>query len=197
MRIFYLNVIFILTAFFCFSSCTNPDGGIQGSMTSNDYDGMKVSLFKVMPQYVKIDSTTVSNRTFTFNIPDSVAVYEIILTKGSVFDIPVATLPVVAGEGQVKVFMGDKVVTSGTPANDAMQDFLLSLDNVYDKYTQPGIDKSKALSGLKDFLREQILIYKDNIVGAYILNSFADRFPVDEYTELKSELNPEYSKFIK
>lgn len=159
---------------------------------------MKVSLYSVLPEYVKVDSTTVSDGAFVFYVPDDrVSVYEIIISKGTAFDIPVATLPVVTGEGEVKVFMGDKVVTTGTPTNDAVQDFLLSLDNVYDKYTQSEMHKDMALAGLKDFLREQILIYKSNILGAYILNTFADRFAADEYEELKSQINPEYAKLLK
>lgn len=105
------------------------------------------------------------------------------------------TLPVVGGEGDVKVYMGGKVLTTGTPSNDALQDFLIANDKKTEEMmnkTDLPIDEIK--TEFKNFLAESIINNKDNIVSLYVLKSYTSRFSAEEVTSLLAQMKPEVAE---
>ena len=101
-------------------------------------------------------------------------------------------MPFVGGEGDVEVYLGPKVVTRGTPSNDALQDFMLARSNKEDELlrTITSLEENRAL--FKDFLKEQIQQNRMNIVSGYILKAFRSRFDDDEYAYLLQQIDERF-----
>ena len=93
-------------------------------------------------------------------------------------------MPIVGGEGNVQVYMGGKVLTTGTPSNDAIQDFLLSNEKIVEEITTSGLSLEEVKTRFKDFLVDTVKNNKDNIVSVYVMKAYASRFTKDEISSL-------------
>lgn len=190
----FVSVGFVLLSLATLFSCGGTGTGVQGEMSTQEYDGQTVYLYSI-PGYKPIDSTRIDGKNFKFNVPDSLGLYEL-RTRKSLKDFYFVTLPFVAGEGNVKVYMGDKVVTTGTLSNDRLQDFLLAIDQFYIDCVKSGKSVKEAVPAFKDFLKEQVVANRDNPVSAYILVAFKSRFTADEYTQLSGQLKAEFQPLL-
>ena len=179
-----LSVLFS-AALFC--SCgggntTTAVEGLTGKVTLDGYEGRKVYLETTDGSAAKLDSAVVTDGKFAFTFNDSVPqVYRLALTA-SENDPFAITLPVVSEKGHVQVVMGELVLTSGTPLNDVLQDFLLAVSNFTDKAVdgfkkQLMKDEKPGLQQVKDdfakLVEGAVMNNIDNPVGVYIYRAYS------------------------
>ena len=163
-------------------------------MTTGEYEGCTVYLYSI-PHYRLMDSAVVQKQTFEFNLPDSLALYELQVKKEKA-DFYYITLPLVAGEGDVKVAMGEKVTTWGTPSNDRLQDFLLSVENFYIENVKAKKTQQEMVEGFRVFLQKQDNANLHSPVSAYILATYRSRFIAEDYTLFKNKIVADYRKLL-
>lgn len=165
------------------ASCSQGGNNLHGT-AGPSYEGCRVTLCDPLSLEV-IDSVTVSGRRFAFHLPeDTVAVYLLRASHGPDDLFPVS-LPVVGGDGPVRAFLGSRVQTSGTPLNEALQDFLLAADRERESIpSAPGVTVEEARSRFKEFLTAQARLHAGTVVGGYILRAYASRFTPEELEAL-------------
>jgi hypothetical protein len=182
-----LSVLFS-AALFC--SCgggntTTAVQGLTGKVTLDGYEGRKVYLETTDGSAAKLDSAVVTDGKFAFTFNDSVPqVYSLVLAASDDDQYPI-TLPVVSERGSVKVSMGELVLTSGTPLNDALQDFLLAVSNFYDKALQQEKPDLKKIG--KDFAKLVEGAVMGNIntpVGAYIYRTYSEKLDEQQKAQI-------------
>ena len=182
-----LSVLFS-AALFC--SCgsgntTTAVEGLTGKVTLDGYEGRKVYLETTDGSVAKLDSAVVTDGKFAFKFNDSVPhVYSLVLAASDDDQYPI-TLPVVSEKGSVKVSMGELVLTSGTPLNDALQDFLLAVSNFYDKALQQEKPDLKKIG--KDFAKLVEGAVMGNIntpVGAYIYRTYSEKLDEQQKAQI-------------
>lgn len=164
---------------------------IEGIMAGDHYNDKNVFLTDPFTDEIFAE-TVVKDKKFTFHFPDNCLKLYKLVYKYSDKDFFPLTLPIVGGEGDVKVYMGGKVLTTGTPSNDALQDFLIANDKKTEEMmnkTDLSIDEIK--SEFKNFLAESIINNKDNIVSVYILKSYTSKFTQDEISSFLGVIKPE------
>ena len=172
-------VLSVLFSTMLFCSCGGGNStaveGLTGKVTLDGYEGRKVYL-ETTAGSTRVDSATVNDGKFAFSFNDSEPqVYNLVLTASDDDQYPI-TLPVVSEKGHVKVSMGELVLTSGTPLNDSLQDFLLAVSNFYDKALQQEKPDLKKIA--KDFAKLVEGAVMSNIntpVGAYIFRAYSDK----------------------
>ena len=156
---------------------------VEGTMAGNHYDGKNVYLTDPFSEEIFAE-TVVKDKKFSFHFPDnSLKIYKLVY-KYSDKDMFPLTLPIVGGEGNVQVYMGGKVLTTGTPSNDAIQDFLLSNEKIVEEITTSGLSLEEVKTRFKDFLVDTVKNNKDNIVSIYVMKAYASRFTKDEISSL-------------
>lgn len=167
---------------------------IEGIMAGDHYNDKNVYLTDPFTDEIYAE-TVVKEKKFTFRFPDNALKIYKLVYKYSDKDYFPLTLPVVGGEGDVKVYMGGKVLTTGTPSNEALQDFLIANDKKTEEMmnkTDLPIDEIK--SEFKNFLAESIINNKDNIVSLYVLKSYTSRFSEEEVKSLLAQMNSEVAE---
>lgn len=167
---------------------------IEGIMAGDHYNDKNVYLTDPFTDEIYAE-TVVKEKKFNFPFPDNnLKLYKLVYEYSDKDYFPL-TLPVVGGEGDVKVYMGGKVVTTGTPSNDALQDFLIAIDKKSEEMmnkTDLPIDEIK--SEFKNFLAQAIIDNKDNIVSLYILKSYTSKFSAEEVKTLLAQMKPEVAE---
>ena len=148
---------------------------LTGQVTMDGYEGRKVYMETTVANPTRVDSAIVKDGRFEFNLQDSVPqVYMLVLAQSDDDQFPI-TLPVVSEKGNIRVFMGELVLTMGTPLNDSLQDFLLALSNYRD---QSLADENVSVEGAKKGMSELLeAAVKQNIktpVGAYIYRYYLE-----------------------
>ena len=156
---------------------------IEGLMAGDHYNDKNVYLTDPFSEEIFAE-TVVKDKKFSFHFPDnSLKIYKLVY-KYSDKDMFPLTLPIVGGEGNVQVYMGGKVLTTGTPSNDAIQDFLLSNEKIVEEITTSGLSLEEVKTRFKDFLVDTVKNNKDNIVSVYVMKAYASRFTKDEISSL-------------
>lgn len=179
----YVSAFLLIVSIFTFYSCNYGEDTLEGKTSDIKYDGKSVYLCNPY-DYTLIDSTLVEDGCFSFRFSDTIpTIYSLMLKSSSDDKFPM-TLPIVAGDGDVKVRLGEIVLTSGTKLNDNMQDFLLAMDSFYEEAVKKNSADKNILPSFHQFLKKQILQNKDNIVGIYIYQSHKSSFS----PELKDEI---------
>lgn len=171
-----------------FIACNGNEKYISGEMTNNDYDGCKAYLYTMLPEYKLVDSTVIDGTEFGFDVPDTLNLYKVKVMKEHNDMFPIV-VPLASGDGKVNIYMGDKVVTAGTPVNDRLQDFLLALDGFYETAINSGKTKDDVVNEFRTFLAEQVKFNSNNIVSVYIITEFRSRFAPEVYDELVAGLD--------
>lgn len=188
MRFFFSNILITATISLLFFSCTRNMKYINGVMSTDEYSGAKAYLYTLLPERKLVDSVEIDGVVFGFDVPDTLNIYNVIVKKGNNDMFPIV-LPLVSGEGKVNIYMGDKVVTCGTPTNDRLQDFLLALDAFNETSINSSRNSEEILNDFKEFLVQQVKVNKDNIVSVYIIREFRSRFAPEVYEELVAALD--------
>ena len=195
-------ILSVLFAVVVLSSCggggsTAATEGLTGRVTLDGYEGRKVYLETTGATALKVDSATVAEGRFALTFNDSVPqVYRLVLTSSDDDQFPI-TLPVVSEKGHVQVVMGELVLTSGTPLNDTLQDFLLAVSNFTDKAMQqekPDMQQVKA-----DFAKLVEGAVMKNIgtpVGAYIYRTYSDKLTPEQKEAIISRGGDSFRKAV-
>ena len=195
-------ILSVLFAVVVLSSCggggsTAATEGLTGRVTLDGYEGRKVYLETTGANALKVDSATVAEGRFALTFNDSVPqVYRLVLTASDDDLFPI-TLPVVSEKGHVQVVMGELVLTSGTPLNDTLQDFLLAVSNFTDKAMQqekPDMQQVKA-----DFAKLVEGAVMKNIgtpVGAYIYRTYSDKLTPEQKESIVSRGGDSFRKAV-
>ena len=195
-------ILSVLFAVVVLSSCggggsTAVTEGLTGRVTLDGYDGRKVYLETTGANALKVDSATVAEGRFALTFNDSVPqVYRLVLTASDDDQFPI-TLPVVSEKGHVQVVMGELVLTSGTPLNDTLQDFLLAVSNFTDKAMQqekPDMQQVKA-----DFAKLVEGAVMKNIgtpVGAYIYRTYSDKLTPEQKESIANRGGDSFRKAV-
>jgi len=195
-------ILSVLFAVVVFCSCggggsTAVTEGLTGRVTLDGYEGRKVYLETTGANALKVDSATVAEGRFALTFNDSVPqVYRLVLTASDDDQFPI-TLPVVSEKGHVQVVMGELVLTSGTPLNDTLQDFLLAVSNFTDKAMQqekPDMQQVKA-----DFAKLVEGAVMKNIgtpVGAYIYRTYSDKLTPEQKESIANRGGDSFRKAV-
>ena len=195
-------ILSVLFAVVVLSSCggggsTAATEGLTGRVTLDGYEGRKVYLETTGANALKVDSATVAEGRFALTFNDSVPqVYRLVLTASDDDQFPI-TLPVVSEKGHVQVVMGELVLTSGTPLNDTLQDFLLAVSNFTDKAMQqekPDMQQVKA-----DFAKLVEGAVMKNIgtpVGAYIYRTYSDKLTPEQKESIANRGGDSFRKTV-
>ncbi|WP_302577304.1 hypothetical protein [Phocaeicola barnesiae] len=164
---------------------------VKGKMVGRGLLSKKILLYNEDLSQV-LDVALIENMAFQFKVPAYEQKIYQLMYKCTEDDPFAILLPFVGGEGDVEVYVGPKVVTRGTPSNEALQDFLLARSNFQDDLLLSGISAEESKAAFKGFLKEQIQMNRKNIVSGYILKSFRSRFDESEYAYLLEQIDEQF-----
>ena len=195
-------ILSVLFSVVVLSSCggggsTAVTEGLTGRVTLDGYEGRKVYLETTGANALKVDSATVAEGRFALTFNDSVPqVYRLVLTASDDDQFPI-TLPVVSEKGHVQVVMGELVLTSGTPLNDTLQDFLLAVSNFTDKAMQqekPDMQQVKA--DFAKLVEGAVMKNIDTPVGAYIYRTYSHNLTPEQKESIVSRGGESFRKAV-
>ena len=192
----YILFLLIAIGVVSFSSCSGGGTTIYGKLSVLKHEAKNVYLCDAY-SYKTIDSTRVNDGKFVFHIPDSVKGIRLLALKNALEEDLPLPLPVVVGEGNVNVIMGETILTYGTPLNDRLQDFLLATDAFHTEMLEKELSAAEIAPLFTSLLQEQILLNRDNIVGVYIYKSYKSRFSPEKKEELIRQCGEWFGKQIK
>ena len=190
-------LISILLLSSCASSPKNVVDGLSGKVTIDGYEGRKVYLETTDASSTKVDSAIVTDGKFVISFNDTLPkVYRLVLSSSDE-DIYPITLPVVSEKGNVKVSMGDLVLTSGTPMNDALQDFLLAVSNFSDKaLAEEKPDMKKLASDFGKLIEGAIMSNINTPVGVYIYQSYEGKLDDQQKSNILTRGGDSFKKAL-
>lgn len=194
----YTLVSLVALLFFACGSNTETKQGLTGKVTMEGYEGKQVYLQTTVGIPEKVDSATVENGRFTFNFTDSIPkVYQLVLGKEANDMFPII-LPVVSEKGHIRVSMGELVLTSGTPLNDNLQDFLLAVSHFTDKIMeQEGTDLDLLKEDFAKLLEGAVMQNIQTPVGAYIYRMYADKLSEEQKALILNRADKEFKESVK
>ena len=194
-----LSVLFVVVVL---SSCggggsTAVTEGLTGRVTLDGYEGRKVYLETTGANALKVDSATVAEGRFALTFNDSVPqVYRLVLTASDDDQFPI-TLPVVSEKGHVQVVMGELVLTSGTPLNDTLQDFLLAVSNFTDKaMQQEKPDMQQVMADFAKLVEGAVMKNIGTPVGAYIYRTYSDKLTPEQKESIANRGGDSFRKAV-
>lgn len=195
-------ILSVLFAVVVLSSCggggsTAATEGLTGRVTLDGYEGRKVYLETTGANALKVDSATVAEGRFALTFNDSVPqVYRLVLTASDDDQFPI-TLPVVSEKGHVQVVMGELVLTSGTPLNDTLQDFLLAVSNFTDKaMQQEKPDMQQVMADFAKLVEGAVMKNIGTPVGAYIYRTYSDKLTPEQKESIASRGGDSFRKAV-
>lgn len=181
----------------CGSSTQNVVEGLSGKVTMDGYEGRKVYLETTDASSTKVDSAIVTDGKFMISFNDTLPkVYRLVLSSSDEDVYPI-TLPVVSEKGQVKVSMGELVLTSGTPMNDALQDFLLAVSNFTDKVMkEENPDMKKIVSDFGKLVEGSVLSNINTPVGVYIYRAYEGKLDDQQKSNILTRGGDSFKKAL-
>ena len=190
-------LISILLLSSCGSSPQNVVDGLSGKVTMDGYEGRKVYLETTDASSTKVDSAIVTDGKFMISFNDSLPkVYRLVLSSSDEDVYPI-TLPVVSEKGHVKVLMGELVLTSGTPMNDALQDFLLAVSNFTDKVMkEENPDMKKLASDFGKLIEGAIMSNINTPVGVYIYQAYEGKLDDQQKSNILTRGGDSFKKAL-
>jgi hypothetical protein len=161
------------------------------------YEGRKVYLETTDASSTKVDSAIVTDGKFMISFNDSLPkVYRLVLSSSDEDVYPI-TLPVVSEKGHVKVLMGELVLTSGTPMNDALQDFLLAVSNFTDKVMkEENPDMKKIVSDFGKLVEGSVLSNINTPVGVYIYRAYEGKLDDQQKSNILTRGGDSFKKAL-
>lgn len=190
------SVLLLFSVGLC--SCgTSPEGCmISGRVKAGGYEGK--TLYLCDPYTLTaIDSVRVREGKFSFQRKDSIGEVLQLRLKASDDDLYPITLPVVTEKGRVETVLGELVLTSGTPLNDKLQDFLLAVDRFNDETVGSGKEVAEIRKEFARLLEASILQNRDNPVGVYIFRIYSSRLSPEHKTAILEKAGEEFGKKVK
>ena len=170
---------------------------LTGEVTMDGYEGRKVYLETTVANPTRVDSAIVKDGRFEFELNDSVPqVYTLVLAQSDDDLFPI-TLPVVSEKGKIRVYMGELVLTMGTPLNDNLQDFLLALSNYREKaFADKNMDVDAMRKGMSEILEGAIRQNIDSPVGAYIYRYYLEFLDEAQRASILQMANETFRKAV-
>ena len=199
MKLMKYTLVFLATLLFCAcGSNTEVKEGLMGKITLEGYEGKQVYLQTTSGTSLKVDSAIIEKGRFTFNFTDSVPqVYQLVLMKEANDMFPII-LPVVSEKGHIRVSMGELVLTSGTPLNDNLQDFLLAVSNFTDKaMKQEKLDMNQIKADYAKLVEGAVMQNIKTPVGAYIYRMYSDQLSDEQQALIMSRADDSFKEAIK
>lgn len=181
--------------------CACGDGGagegITGRVTMEGYEGRQVYLETTGATREKVDSALVEDGKFAFTLDDARPEVYMLVLKASDDDQYPITLPVVSEKGHVKVSMGELVLTSGTPMNDSLQDFLLAVSHFTDKVMgQQSPDMRQVRADFAKLVESTVHQNLNTPVGIYIYRMYADRLDEAQKEQILEAADESFRKAV-
>ena len=172
--------------------------GITGKVTMDGYEGKQVYLETTASTPVKVDSATVTDGKFSFTFSDAKPqVYNLVLAT-SADDAYAITLPVVSEKGHIRVSMGELVLTSGTPLNDSLQDFLLAVSNFTDKaMKQEKPDMQQVKADFSKLVEGAIMQNIKTPVGIYIYKNYSNNLTDEQAAKILDAASESFKEAVK
>ena len=172
--------------------------GLFGKVTMEGYEGKQVYLETTVGTPTKVDSALVENGKFALTFTDATPqVYRLVLGK-SADDMYPITLPVVSEKGHISVVMGELVLTSGTPLNDNLQDFLLAVSNFTDKaMKQEKLDMNQIKADYAKLVEGAVMQNIKTPVGAYIYRMYSDQLSDEQQALIMSRADESFKEAVK
>ena len=188
-------IVFLLCS--CGGSNTAKEG-LFGKVTMEGYEGKQVYLETTVGTPTKVDSSLVENGKFAFTFSDATPqVYRLVLGKEANDMYPII-LPVVSEKGHIRVSMGELVLTSGTPLNDSLQDFLLAVSNLSDKaMKQEKLDINQVKADMAKLVEAAVMQNIQTPVGAYIYRMYGHQLTDDQKALILSRANDTFKEAVK
>ena len=97
-------------------------------------------------------------------------------------------MPVMMECGKVNVEIGEYIVTSGTPLNVRLQEFLNDLQATRDAIKESTVPTADVLKSFSEFYRQQILSNRDNVVGRFIFRQYGFHLTPEDAALVKAQL---------
>lgn len=178
-------------------SCSPAPKGcvVKGNVKTEGYEGQTVYLCNPYTLEAR-DSASVRDGKFSFSPGGQTPDILLLKLKSSPDDLFPVTLPVVTENGTVEVVLGEIVLTSGTPLNDKLQDFLLAVDRFSDEMTKSGKETDKVRTEFMHLLETSILQNTDNPVGGYIFRAYSSRLTPECKAVIMDKAGEEFRKEI-
>ena len=199
MKLMKYTLVSLVTLLFCACGSNNEAmEGLTGKVTLEGYEGKQVYLVTTDGSYTKVDSTLVKDNKFAYTFTDSIPqVYQLVLGKDANDQYPI-TLPVVSEKGHIRVSMGELVLTSGTPLNDSLQDFLLAVSNLTDKaMKQEKLDINQVKADLAKLVEAAVMQNIQTPVGAYIYRMYGHQLTDEQKALILSRANDTFKEAVK
>ena len=199
MKLMKYTLVSLATLLFCACGSNNEaKEGLFGKVTMEGYEGKQVYLETTVGTPAKVDSSLVENGKFAFTFSDATPqVYRLVLGKTANDMYPI-TLPVVSEKGHIRVSMGELVLTSGTPLNDSLQDFLLAVSNLTDKaMKQEKLDINQVKADLAKLVEAAVMQNIQTPVGAYIYRMYGHQLTDDQKALILSHANDTFKEAVK
>ncbi|GFH97993.1 DUF4369 domain-containing protein [uncultured Phocaeicola sp.] len=190
-----MSAILLVTS--CLCSCRPSPKGcvITGQVKAGGYEGRMVCLCDPYTHAV-LDSVSVRDGKFRFIPKDSVEDVLQLRLKLSDDDLFPITLPVVTEKGTVRTVLGELVLTSGTPLNDALQDFLLAVDRFSGEMAKSGKEAAEMRREFMHLLETSILQNRSNPIGVYIFRTYSNRLTSERRAAVLEKAGEEFRKKI-
>ena len=172
--------------------------GLFGKVTMEGYEGKQVYLETTVGTPVRVDSALVENGKFALTFSDAAPqVYRLVLGKSADDMFPI-TLPVVSEKGHISVVMGELVLTSGTPLNDSLQDFLLAVSNFTDKaMKQEKPDMTQIKADYAKLVEGAIMQNIQTPVGTYIYRMYSHLLSDEQQALILSRADEGFKEAVK
>lgn len=194
LKICYFSVVLFLSA------CGNRSSVIEGTLPSDNYDGQTVYWVPIEGEHPKpVDSTHIQNNTFRLVVSARNLNKMGVVRLKPQLRIEIQEILVFTEPGTVRVALNNVSNSSGTPLNDALQNWKnkkrtydmeifalnkkrMSADSENEIEIKEAIENTSA--AYRDYVYETIVDNKDNEVGKFI------------YSFCKSSLTPEQTQLI-
>ena len=194
------TLAFLLCLLLCACGGNNAGktDGLTGKVTLPEYEGKQVYLETTLGDSQKVDSAVVKNGKFTFTFSDSIPqVYTLVLGTSANDQYPI-TLPVVSEKGSISVVMGKLVLTSGTPLNDNLQDFLLAVSNFTDKaMKQEKPDMQQVKADFSKLVEGAIMQNIKTPVGIYIYKNYSKNLTDEQAAKILDAASESFKEAVK
>ena len=194
------TLAFLLCLLLCACGGNNAGktDGLTGKVTLPEYEGKQVYLETTSATAQKVDSAVVKNGKFAFTFSDSIPqVYTLVLGTSADDQYPI-TLPVVSEKGAISVVMGKLVLTSGTPLNDNLQDFLLAVSNFTDKaMKQEKPDMQQVKADFSKLVEGAIMQNIKTPVGIYIYKNYSKNLTEAQAAKILDAASESFKEAVK